>query len=200
MSGRLGNIPNRTARLVKILPFPVSRPSASSGRRGAWGISASPTPRTKRNRAAPGAAQPSAPESGRRRINWTRLRGDHHFRSRIRRGLYLTCPSCGAARPGPEGVRETLDDLASLERRNRRPGSAATAAKPARRRVSLRAAAARSASCSRTSAIGTSASRSGMESSRWMAPETFLRVRTQSVTVNIWPVDTPSWYSRLGAR
>lgn len=70
------------------------------------------------------ATKPPSPTAASRRrwINWTCLRCDHPFRSRTRRGLYLTCPSCGSVQPGPEGVRAALSKLGDLELRSRRRG------------------------------------------------------------------------------
>lgn len=59
---------------------------------------------------------PEAPvaEGQRKWVNWTCLACDHPFRSRTRRGLYLTCPRCKEVQRGPEGVRQALAELARL--------------------------------------------------------------------------------------
>jgi hypothetical protein len=57
--------------------------------------------------------------SGRIRwLNWTCLSCDHPFRSRTRRGLYVTCPNCHEVQPGPEGVRQLRAELARLKTRS----------------------------------------------------------------------------------
>lgn len=64
--------------------------------------------------------QPPDRDGTRHWIHWTCLACDHGFRSRTRRGLWLTCPSCGEVQRGPEGVRQALAELGRLKTRRRR--------------------------------------------------------------------------------
>jgi hypothetical protein len=77
---------------------------------------------------------PEFPETvGRRRwVNWTCLACDHAFRSRTRRGLYLTCPRCHEVQRGPEGVRQALAELARLKRGTRKAATAGDAERTVR--------------------------------------------------------------------
>lgn len=67
----------------------------------------------------------------RRWVNWTCLECDHPFRSRTRRGLYLTCPRCHEVQRGPEGIRQALAELARLRKTHGRKAAGPSTREPA---------------------------------------------------------------------
>jgi hypothetical protein len=71
-------------------------------------------------------------DAKRRWVNWTCLSCDHAFRSRTRRGLYLTCPRCHEVQRGPEGVRQALAELARLKRGTRKAAAGGDAERTVR--------------------------------------------------------------------